>query len=123
MQQTRRTADGHSTQARAGAQTSMHASASCHAYWHASDDKYMHMPQGAVCLAASMSAHHTGHVSGWDVCTRVKLLLSAPLLLLAAPLLLLSAPLLLLAAPLLLDEWQGSAWPYDGMQAGAMRLL
>jgi hypothetical protein len=41
--------------------------------------------------------------------------LSAPLLLLAAPLLLLSAPLLLLAAPLLLDEWQGSAWPYDGM--------
>ena len=51
------------------------------------------------------------------------LLLSAPLLLLAAPLLLLAAPLLLLAAPLLLDEWQGSAWPYDGMQAGAMRLL
>jgi hypothetical protein len=51
------------------------------------------------------------------------LLLAAPLLLLAAPLLLLSAPLLLLAAPLLLDEWQGSAWPYDGMQAGAMRLL
>jgi hypothetical protein len=43
------------------------------------------------------------------------------LLLLAAPLLLLAAPLLLLAAPLVL---QGSAWPYDGMQAaGAMRLL
>jgi hypothetical protein len=44
------------------------------------------------------------------------LLLSAPLLLLAAPLLLLAAPLLLLAAPLVLDEWQGSAWPYDGMR-------
>jgi hypothetical protein len=38
------------------------------------------------------------------------------LLLLSAPLLLLAAPLLLLAAPLSLDEWQGSAWPYDGMQ-------
>jgi hypothetical protein len=51
------------------------------------------------------------------------LLLATPLLLLAAPLLLLAAPLLLLVALLLLDEWQGSAWPYDGMQAGAMRLL
>jgi hypothetical protein len=45
------------------------------------------------------------------------LLLSAPLPLLAAPLLLLAAQLLLLAAPLVLDEWQGSAWPYDSMQA------
>jgi hypothetical protein len=26
-----------------------------------------------------------------------------------------SQQLLLLAAPLLLDQWQGSAWPYDGM--------
>jgi hypothetical protein len=26
-----------------------------------------------------------------------------------------SEQLLLLAAPLLLDQWQGSAWPYDGM--------
>jgi hypothetical protein len=62
-----------------------------HAYCHASDDKHMHMPQGAVCLAASMSAHRTSHVSGWDVC-KIK---SA-----AAEL---AAPLLLLAAPLLLD--------------------
>jgi hypothetical protein len=45
------------------------------------------------------------------------------LLLLSAPLLLSVAPLLLLAAPLVTDEWQGSAWPYDGMEAGAMRLL
>jgi hypothetical protein len=45
------------------------------------------------------------------------------LLLSAAPLLLLAAPLLLSAAPWLLDEWQGSAWLYDGMQAGEMHLL
>jgi hypothetical protein len=37
--------------------------ASCDAYWHASDDRHMHMPQGVVCLAASMSAHRTSNAS------------------------------------------------------------
>jgi hypothetical protein len=89
MQQTRCTADGHNTQAlRAGAQTSMHALASWHAYCHASDDKHsdMHMPQARGSVSGCIHVSTPHKPCKWVGCLHksLLLLLAAPLLLLAA---------------------------------------